>query len=65
MAVSFLLLRCWVGLVGLVATVNALQCFMDADFARRRIYTLQPQEGMILSCCRLASPLNLKGVACG
>lgn len=46
MAVRFLLLRCWVGLVGIVAVVNALQCFFDPKYTSRRLYTLDPQQGI-------------------
>ena len=44
MAVCFLLLRCWVGLAGIVAVVNALQCFFDPKYTSRRLYTLDPQQ---------------------
>ena len=45
MAVRFLLLRCWVGLVGVIAVVNALQCYWDPGYTSRRIYTLDPKQG--------------------
>ncbi|CAI8055505.1 Ergosterol biosynthetic protein 28 homolog [Geodia barretti] len=38
------LLRCWVGLVAAMALVNAVQCFLDQQFPRDRIYDLQPSE---------------------
>ena len=38
-------LRCWVGLVGAVALFNGFHCYMDPEYTRRRIYTLQPKEG--------------------
>ena len=45
MAVGFLLLRCWVGLVGVIAVVNALQCYWDPQYTSTRIYTLDPKQG--------------------
>ena len=47
------LLRCWVGLVAAMALVNAVQCFLDQQFPRDRIYDLQPSEGdliVVLTC---------------
>lgn len=40
-----LLLRAWVGLVAVMAAVNAVQCFLDPQFPQKRIYTLKPDEG--------------------
>ena len=62
MAVRLLLLRCWVGLVGAVAIFNALQCFMDADFAKRRIYTLEPQQGRMAAIKHYV--ISLHALAC-
>ena len=39
------LLRWWVGLVAVMALVNAAQCFLDQQYPRHRIYDLQPTEG--------------------
>ena len=33
------------GLVGVIAVVNALQCYWDPGYTSRRIYTLDPKQG--------------------
>ena len=40
-------MRCWVGVVGFVALVNAIQCYWDQTcHLRRRLYILKPAEGV-------------------
>ena len=40
------LLRGWIGLVAAMAVVNAVQCFLDQQYPKARIYDLQPSEGV-------------------
>ena len=35
------------GLVGVIAVVNALQCYWDPGYTSRRIYTLDPKQGLL------------------
>ena len=58
MAVSFFLLRCWIGLVGVIAVVNALQCYWDPHYASRRIYTLNPKQGRVKSGSLVFNPTS-------
>ena len=44
------LLRIWVGLVAAMAVVNAVNCFLDQEYPKTRIYDLQPLEGVQVAC---------------
>lgn len=36
--------KVWVGLVGTIALANGMQCFINKDYPKSRLYTLRPQE---------------------
>ena len=42
---SMVALRIWVGIVGVVALLNALQCYQNKNYARDNIFQLAPKEG--------------------
>ena len=49
-------LRGWIGLVAAIALVNAVQCFLDQQFPKTRIYDLQPSEGMHRTIVSMTGP---------
>lgn len=45
-------LRVWVGVVGAVALLNAVQSYWDERLPARYIYTLQPSQGDYYKCLK-------------
>ena len=39
-------MKCWIGLVGVIAVFSGLHSFMDQDYTRKRLYTSKPMEGV-------------------
>lgn len=40
-------LRWWVGIVGAIALFNAPYCYVNHMYTSKRIYTLQPKQGVV------------------
>lgn len=38
-------MRCWVGIVGCVATIKALHGYFHETYSAKKIYTLKPAQG--------------------
>ena len=48
-------LRCWVGFVGVIAVCSGVHCYVDQAYTRKRIYTLQPKEGVLEGVCLISA----------
>ena len=41
-------LRAWIGLVGATAILSGLQCFINEQYPRNRIYSMRPDQGELI-----------------